>query len=174
MRRARLAPAMISTPGHRASRRRQRGALPAWSLFGLPPNILAVSEDPGRRVGALCRQYDGRKSDSAGPGTRRSAGRYSRPYRRPLSRTLRRQIAVSAATSQAGFARSNPHRLISEAIRGGRDDVVVHSKSGSPRYGPEAVRRGGDPGYPCQTDGGGHHRIAQRQCHASSKRTISK
>jgi hypothetical protein len=27
------------------------------------------------------------------------------------------------------------HRLISEAIRGGRDDVVVHSKSGSPRYG---------------------------------------
>ena len=30
--RARLAPAMISTPGHRTSRRRQRGALPAWSL----------------------------------------------------------------------------------------------------------------------------------------------
>jgi hypothetical protein len=27
---ARLAPAMISTPGHRASRRRQREALPAW------------------------------------------------------------------------------------------------------------------------------------------------
>jgi hypothetical protein len=34
VRRARLALAMISTPGHRASRRRQRGALPAWSLFG--------------------------------------------------------------------------------------------------------------------------------------------
>src|ERR1700732_1380056 len=31
MRRARLASAMISTPGQRASRRRQRGALPAWS-----------------------------------------------------------------------------------------------------------------------------------------------
>ena len=29
---ARLAPAMISTPGHRASIRRQREALPAWSL----------------------------------------------------------------------------------------------------------------------------------------------
>jgi hypothetical protein len=28
--RARLAPAMISTPGHRASRRRQREALPTW------------------------------------------------------------------------------------------------------------------------------------------------
>ena len=33
VRRARLAPAMISTPGHRASRRRQRGASPAWSLL---------------------------------------------------------------------------------------------------------------------------------------------
>jgi hypothetical protein len=31
VRRARLASAMISTPGQRASRRRQRGALPAWS-----------------------------------------------------------------------------------------------------------------------------------------------
>jgi hypothetical protein len=35
VRRARLAPAMISTPGHRASRRRQRGAVPAWSLSAL-------------------------------------------------------------------------------------------------------------------------------------------
>ena len=33
VRQARLAPAMISTPGHRASRRRQRGASPAWSLL---------------------------------------------------------------------------------------------------------------------------------------------
>ena len=33
VRRARLAPAMISTPGHRASRRRQREALPAWRDF---------------------------------------------------------------------------------------------------------------------------------------------
>src|SRR6516162_3551859 len=38
VRRARLAPAMISTPGHQASRRRQRGALPAWSrdAFSVP------------------------------------------------------------------------------------------------------------------------------------------
>jgi hypothetical protein len=33
VRRARLAPAMISTAGHRASRRRQREALPAWRDF---------------------------------------------------------------------------------------------------------------------------------------------
>ena len=31
--RARLAPAMISMPGHRVSRRRQREALPAWRAF---------------------------------------------------------------------------------------------------------------------------------------------
>ena len=31
VRRVRLAPEMISTPGHRASRRRQRGALSVWS-----------------------------------------------------------------------------------------------------------------------------------------------
>ena len=39
MRRARLAPAMISTPGHRAARRRQREALPAWreSRLDMPP-----------------------------------------------------------------------------------------------------------------------------------------
>jgi hypothetical protein len=36
-RRARLAAEMISTPGHRASRRRLRGALPVWSLFGRCP-----------------------------------------------------------------------------------------------------------------------------------------
>jgi hypothetical protein len=35
VRRARLAPAMISTPDHRASRRRQCGALPAWSRDAL-------------------------------------------------------------------------------------------------------------------------------------------
>jgi len=34
LRRARLAPAMISTPGHRAPGRRQCGALPAWSWSG--------------------------------------------------------------------------------------------------------------------------------------------
>jgi hypothetical protein len=34
MRRARLAPAMISTSGNRGLRRRQRRALPAWLLSG--------------------------------------------------------------------------------------------------------------------------------------------
>src|SRR6266478_3407225 len=47
---ARLAPAMISTPGHRASRRRQRGALPAWSLFGLQPAGARRWRPAGRRL----------------------------------------------------------------------------------------------------------------------------
>jgi hypothetical protein len=41
VRRARLAPAMISMPGHRAPRRRQRGALPAWLQSG-------AKREPGR------------------------------------------------------------------------------------------------------------------------------
>ena len=53
VRRARLAPAMISTPGHRASRRRQRGALPAWSrdAFSAPSTNLAML-----RLAACARQ----------------------------------------------------------------------------------------------------------------------
>jgi aryl-alcohol dehydrogenase-like predicted oxidoreductase len=42
--------------------------------------------------------------------------------------------------------------LIGEAIRGRRHDVVIHSKSGSPRDGsPDATRGGGDPRYLRQT-----------------------
>jgi hypothetical protein len=53
VRRARLAPAMISTPGLRASRRRQRGALPAWSrdAFSAPNTNLAML-----RLAACARQ----------------------------------------------------------------------------------------------------------------------
>ena len=38
----RLALAMISTPGHRASRRRQSGALPAWSYSGRCPAMASA------------------------------------------------------------------------------------------------------------------------------------
>jgi aryl-alcohol dehydrogenase-like predicted oxidoreductase len=42
--------------------------------------------------------------------------------------------------------------MIGEAIRSRRHDVVIHSKSGSPREGgPDAVRGGGDPRYLRQT-----------------------
>jgi aryl-alcohol dehydrogenase-like predicted oxidoreductase len=46
------------------------------------------------------------------------------------------------------FDLGHNHRLIGEAIRGRRHDVVIHSKSGSPRDGrSDAVRGGGDPRY---------------------------
>src|SRR5205807_1088286 len=59
VRRARLAPAMISTPGHRASRRRQRGALPAWSLLaGRCPAVAHLAGRPcyvtSRSCGTHC------------------------------------------------------------------------------------------------------------------------
>jgi hypothetical protein len=64
VRRARLAPAMISTPGQRASRRRQRGALPAWSLFRLWP------------AGTRRWRPAGRGNDTAIPGHRNNPTRH--------------------------------------------------------------------------------------------------
>ena len=51
-----------------------------------------------------------------------------------------------------GYGVGHNHRLIGEAIRGRRHEVVIHSKSGSPRVGSlDAVRGGGDPRYLRQT-----------------------
>ena len=56
------------------------------------------------------------------------------------------------STHRPATAHGHNHRLIGEAIRGRRHDVVIHSKSGSPRDGgPDAVRGGGDPRYLRQT-----------------------
>ena len=52
---ARLAPAMISTPGHRASRRRQREALPAWcNVIG--EQLQARGQIRPPRFGAMSRR----------------------------------------------------------------------------------------------------------------------
>ena len=67
--------------------------------------------------------------------------------------TIRRalDLGVNLLDSSASYGKGHNHRLIGEAIRGRRDDVVIHSNSGSPRGGnPEGVR-GGDPGYLRQT-----------------------
>jgi len=68
--------------------------------------------------------------------------------------TIRRalDLGVNLLDTSASYGNGHNHRLIGEAIRGRRDDVVIHSKSGSPRDGtPEGVRGGGDPGYLRQT-----------------------
>src|SRR6266403_2114546 len=68
--------------------------------------------------------------------------------------TIRRalDLGVNFLDTSASYGQGHNHRLIGEAIRGRRDDVVIHSKSGSPRDGgPDAVRGGGDPRYLRQT-----------------------
>jgi aryl-alcohol dehydrogenase-like predicted oxidoreductase len=61
--------------------------------------------------------------------------------------TIRRalDLGVNFLDTSASYGQGHNHRLIGEAIRGRRHDVVIHSKSGSPRDGsPDTVRGGGD------------------------------
>jgi aryl-alcohol dehydrogenase-like predicted oxidoreductase len=61
-------------------------------------------------------------------------------------------LGVNFLDTSASYGQGHNHRLIGKAIRGRRRDVVIHSKSGSPRDGsPDAVRGGGDPRYLRQT-----------------------
>src|ERR1700736_6462181 len=61
-------------------------------------------------------------------------------------------LGVNFLDTSASYGNGHNHRLIGEAIRGRRHDVVIHSKSGSPRDGgADAVRGGGDPRYLHQT-----------------------
>jgi aryl-alcohol dehydrogenase-like predicted oxidoreductase len=68
--------------------------------------------------------------------------------------TIRRalDVGVNFLDTSASYGDGHNHRLIGEAICGRRHDVVIHSKSGSPRDGgPDALRGGGDPRYLRQT-----------------------
>jgi len=61
-------------------------------------------------------------------------------------------LGVNFLDTSASYGQGHNHRLIGEAIRGRRRDVIIHSKSGSPRDGsPDEVRGGGDPRYLRQT-----------------------
>ena len=68
--------------------------------------------------------------------------------------TIRRalDLGVNFLDTSASYGKGHNHRLIGEAIRGRRQEVVIHSKSGSPRDGRlDAMRGGGDPRYLRQT-----------------------
>ena len=68
--------------------------------------------------------------------------------------TIRRalDLRINFLDTSASYGNGHNHRLIGEAIRGRRDEVVIHSKSGSPRDGSsDAVRGGGNPRYLRQT-----------------------
>jgi aryl-alcohol dehydrogenase-like predicted oxidoreductase len=55
---------------------------------------------------------------------------------------------INFLDTSASYGQGHNHRLIGEAIRGRRGEVVIHSKSGSPKEGgPDGVRGGGDPRY---------------------------
>ena len=57
-------------------------------------------------------------------------------------------LGINFLDTSASYGQGHNHRLIGEAIGGRRGDVVIHSKSGSPRTGsPDATRGGGDPRY---------------------------
>lgn len=57
-------------------------------------------------------------------------------------------LGINFLDTSASYGQGHNHRLIGEAIKGRRDQVVIHSKSGSPRTGsPDATRGGGDPAY---------------------------
>ena len=68
--------------------------------------------------------------------------------------TIRRalDLGVNLLDTSASYGQGHNHRLIGEAIRGRRHEVVIHSKSGSPRA-PSGLpsRGGGDPLYLRQT-----------------------
>ena len=64
--------------------------------------------------------------------------------------TIRRalDLGINFLDTSASYGKGHNHRLIGEAIRGRRHEVVIHSKSGSPRDGgSDAARGGGDPRY---------------------------
>jgi aryl-alcohol dehydrogenase-like predicted oxidoreductase len=68
--------------------------------------------------------------------------------------TIRRalDLGVNLLDTSASYGNGHNHRLIGEAIRGRRHELVIHSKSGSPRDGSlDATRGGGDPRYLRQT-----------------------
>jgi aryl-alcohol dehydrogenase-like predicted oxidoreductase len=63
--------------------------------------------------------------------------------------TIRRalDLGVNLLDTSASYGQGHNHRLIGKAIRGRRQEVVIHSKSGSPHDGANAGQGGGDPRY---------------------------
>ena len=63
--------------------------------------------------------------------------------------TIRRalDLGVNLLDTSASYGQGHNHCLIGEAIRGRRHEVVIHSKSGSPRDSRPDGLPGGDPRY---------------------------
>src|SRR5579862_6914176 len=63
--------------------------------------------------------------------------------------TIRRalDLGINLIDTSASYGQGHNHRLIGEAIRGRRQEVVIHSKSGSPRDGARDAGGGGVSDY---------------------------
>ena len=99
-----------------------------------------------------------------GPGCYGMSGVYGPADDAESIATIRRSfdLGVNFLDTSASYGDGHNHRLIAEGIRGRSHDVVIHSKSGSPRDGgPEAVRGGSDPRYLRQT--------CEQSCHLSKE-----
>ena len=68
--------------------------------------------------------------------------------------TLRRafDLGINFLDTSASYGNGHNHELIAKALRGRREEIVIHSKSGSPR-GPDAagLRSGSAPDYLVKT-----------------------
>src|SRR5439155_9209521 len=68
--------------------------------------------------------------------------------------TLRRafDLGINFLDTSASYGNGHNHELIGKAIKGRREPVVIHSKSGSPRNPDSSgIRGGGSPEYLIRT-----------------------